>query len=177
MAWFKVDDRLWGHPKWLATPARARSLWVTAGSWSAAMETGGKVPTHVLPMLGGRPADASALVTVGLWATRRDGWAFHDWDQFQPDAASLKAKRDAESAGGTFGNHKRWHTDKGLRVEGCRHCEQFEQEVSGTRSGGDQVGESGANRPDPTRPYPRKTPGSPSSSIVTLVTRGGGDVA
>src|SRR4051812_39798971 len=69
MTWFKVDDGLWGHPKWLATPAPARGLWVTAGSWSAANLTDGRIPRHVLPSLGGRPRDAATLVTVGLWVT------------------------------------------------------------------------------------------------------------
>ena len=36
MSWFKVDDRLHAHPKWLALPKGARALWITAGSWSSA---------------------------------------------------------------------------------------------------------------------------------------------
>lgn len=156
MAWFKVDDKLWGHPKWLATPVRARGLWVTAGSWCASQETDGAVPRHVLATLGGRAVDAAALVDAGLWATTRQGWRFHDWSQFQPDAASLRAKRDKESVGGSFGNHKRWHADKGIDVPDCPFCSG---DVSGTRSGGDRGGESGANPPDP---YPNPIP-DPSS--------------
>lgn len=160
MSWFKVDDKLWGHPKWLATPARARGLWVTAGSWAAANETDGKIPTHVLPILGGRPADASCLVTAGLWSATRAGWTFHDWAVFQPDAASQRAKRDAESVAGGFGNHRRWHEGRGIVVRDCEHC-NAPHDPSGTRSGGriggeSGQGDSGANPPDPypTRPDP-----------------------
>ena len=35
MAWFRVDDHLYSHPKWLALPKGSRALWVTAGSWCA----------------------------------------------------------------------------------------------------------------------------------------------
>lgn len=175
MAWFKVDDKLWGHPKWLATPVRARGLWVTAGSWAASQETDGRVPRHVLGTLGGRVVDADALVVTGLWIRDRQGWRFHDWAMFQPDAASQKAKRDAESAAGSLGNHRRWHKKRGLIVEGCEHC--VVRDPSGTRSGGDRGAESPPNPPVPG-PYPTpNTDGSPSSSIVTLVTRGSADVA
>ena len=29
MTWGKVDDKLWGHPKWLAASGPARGLWIT----------------------------------------------------------------------------------------------------------------------------------------------------
>jgi len=98
MTWFKVDDGLWGHPKWLATPASARGLWVTAGSWSAANLTDGRIPRHVLPSLGGKPRDAEALVKAGLWIERPgNGWAFHEWNQpgRQPTKESVLADREA----------------------------------------------------------------------------------
>lgn len=171
MAWFKVDDRLWGHPKWLAAPPRARALWVTAGSWSASQETDGVIPRHVLATLGGRPTDAAALVSAGLWTTHRQGWRFHDWTDFQPDAASLRAKRDAESAGGAYGNHVRWHVRQGLDVPECPFCSgEATGPDSGTRSGGDRGGDSGANPPDPARPDP--IPDTPRLGLL----RGGDQV-
>ena len=183
MAWFKVDDKLWGHPKWLAASPRARSLWVTAGSWCASQETDGVVPRHVLATLGGRPADAADHVTCGLWATHRTGWRFHDWSQFQPDAASLRAKREKESTGGAFGNHKRWHVRPGVVVPECPFCtgEDPGPESSGTRSGADQGGESPPSPPDPY-PNPRPDPsshlrvvedGEPSSSSSPTYRAGG----
>jgi len=95
MSWFKVDDKLWGHPKWLATPPRARALWITAGSWCAAQEQDGKVPVHVLPMLGASKADALALVASGLWEDGENGWVFHGWAEFQPTRAQQDEKREA----------------------------------------------------------------------------------
>ena len=172
MAWFKVDDRLWGHPKWLATPLRARGLWVTAGSWSAANETDGKIPAHALTTLGGRPADASALVASGLWSTTRGGWTFHDWLVFQPDAASQRAKRAAESVAGSFGNHVRWHGKKGVVVPDCEHC-NAPHDPSGTRSGergGTRIGgESPESDSPPNPPVPVPVPDPISGHLRLLV--------
>lgn len=97
MTWFKVDDGLWGHPKWLATPPGARALWVTAGSWSSANLTDGQIPRHVLPTLGGKTKDAATLVDVGLWLATSGGWAFHEWNQpgRQPTKEAVMAEREA----------------------------------------------------------------------------------
>ena len=95
MSWFKVDDKLWGHPKWLATPIRSRGLWVTAGSWSAAQEQDGRVPRHVLAILGGTLRDASGLVASGLWTVSDSGWLFHGWADFQPTREQKDTDREA----------------------------------------------------------------------------------
>jgi hypothetical protein len=95
MPWFKVDDALYGHPKWLRTPPAARALWVTAGSWCAAQLTDGVVPAHVLPTLGGTTRAARELVDAGLWTTVDNGWQFHAWLEFQPSAEQVEAERAA----------------------------------------------------------------------------------
>ena len=179
MTWFKVDDRLWGHPKWLATPIRARALWATAGSWSAGMGTDGRIPRHVIAVFGHNTKDASALVESGLWREVKDGWRFHGWEEFQPDAASEKARRNAASDGGAMGNHVRWHVARNISVPSCGFC-------SGDiapESGGDRGGDSPPNPPDPTRPDTRSDAVvSPSvvgdgdqASIVQFRTRASGD--
>ena len=93
MAWFKVDDKLFSHPKWLACSAPARALWVTAGSWAGAQEDCGKVPRHALSLLGGRARDAAELEAVRLWEPEGDGWVFHDWAEFQPTPEEIAEKR------------------------------------------------------------------------------------
>ena len=93
MAWFKVDDHLYSHPKWLALPKGARALWVTAGSWCAGQLLDGQIPAGVLPMLGGTRAEASALVAVALWVETEGGYAFHDWQDYQPTKQAVMDKR------------------------------------------------------------------------------------
>lgn len=138
MTWFKVDDKLWGHPKWMSLPPGARALWVTAGSYCASNETDGILPASALLALGGRRRDAEALVEAGLWdavdpAPRRraakipprssqnpatsqpendhatdsakprrgrnsqptHAYRFHDWEDYQPTRAQVRAERDA----------------------------------------------------------------------------------
>lgn len=103
MAWFKVDDRLWSHPKWLAASPAARGLWVTAGSWCAAHEQDGHITQNAIRLLGHTRADANRLVKAGLWEESEDGWTFHNWDEFQPTSAELQAKREARAEAGRKG--------------------------------------------------------------------------
>lgn len=154
MTWGKVDDKLWGHPKWMATPAPARGLWITALSWCMDQGTDGHVPRHALPFLGSTPRHANALVTSGLWETADGGWQFHDWLSYQPDAASVKAKRQAESDGGRRGAHTQWHVKKNIRVPDCPFCAESSPSDDGVPHGvpheGGQKGViRGANAPGP----------------------------
>ena len=98
MAWFKVDDKLYSHPKWIKLPKGARALWVTAGTWSSAQLTDGHVPASVLRSLDGTRREAHALVEAGLWTQNGDGWHFHDWAHYQPSREAVTARRakDAE---------------------------------------------------------------------------------
>ena len=98
MAWGKVDDKLWGSPKWLATPLRARGLWCSALSYSMDQLTDGVIPSHVVPILGGRLSDARALVDASLWEASAVGFKFHDWEDYQPSRESIMDKRDAAAA-------------------------------------------------------------------------------
>lgn len=71
---------------------------MTAGAWCSGQLLDGFVPTAVLPMLGGTPSEARALVASGLWREVKDGYRFHDWDGYQPTRKSVMEKRakDAE---------------------------------------------------------------------------------
>lgn len=127
MAWFKVDDKLHDHRKVRRVGKSAMGVWVLAGSWAMAAETDGFVPESVLPRWGTR-RDAAALVGVGFWdPADRDGepgWQFHDWLKYQPDARTLQLVRESESKAGSFGNHKRWHTNRKVVDPECAHCRQ-----------------------------------------------------
>lgn len=166
MTWGKVDDKLHSSVKWRRATRTARGLWTTALSWCSDQENGGHVPGDMLRHLDGTKADAASLVRVGLWETTEDGYVFHDWDDHNPDGATVKAARAKKSKGGKEGNHVRWHVKKGLKVGGCEFCE------SDNRSDSDRIPESGANPPDPapTRPdnYLRKRDtGTPRNARAT----------
>lgn len=176
MTWFKVDDKLWGNGKWVAASKGARALWVAAGSWSACQETDGQIPAHVLPVLRASRTDATLLASVGFWHAfgyscpkgcpqpkDPNGWVFHDWAEYQPDAASEDVRRDAGhkamSEAGSRGNHDRWHVGRGLVVPTCPHCSP--------ESGPDQVPESPPIRVLSPRPFPSLITTSEASPEVT----------
>lgn len=145
MSWFKVDDKLWGHPKWLATPIRARGLWVTAGSWSADQEMDGNIPRHVLPILGATLRDASALVAAGLWQATDTGWRFHGWAEFQPTREQKEAEREAARERMRAGRERK----AAKRAEDVRPNNDEVRESFGRSS---EDVRSTPSRPDPTRP-------------------------
>lgn len=99
MAWFKVDDRLWAHPKWIGLGAEARALWITAGSYCAAYETDGTVSPLVLPSLvtgKNLKRPVKELVDAGLWGEREGEYYFINWDEYQPSKAQQQAKREKD---------------------------------------------------------------------------------
>ena len=137
MPWFKVDDALYSHPKWLATPSPARALWVTAGSWCSSQLTDGLVPRHVLPILGGRSKDAADLVKAGLWLAVDEGWQFHGWLELQPSAEQVEAERSAAR------ERQRRARDK---------ARESRRDIG--RTSPESHGPPDPTRPDPTRPDP-----------------------
>ena len=95
MSWFKVDDKLHSHPKRHRAGLRAMGLWVVAGSWAGDQLTDGFIPADMLTALGGKPADAKALVDAGLWERVESGWCFHDWEGRNPTREDVEAERAA----------------------------------------------------------------------------------
>ena len=164
MTWAKVDDKLFSHPKWVATSTPGKALWVSALSWCASQENDGHVPAHVLPLLGGTKAAARSLVASGLWEETAVGYLFHDWIEYQPDGATVKAVRAQKSSGGKEGNHRRWHVARRTEVAGCEFCE------SDNRSDSDRVTESEPNPPDPA-PARTRIPTTGSRPAAPPVTR------
>lgn len=146
VTWFKVDDGLAMHSKVIAAGNAAMGLWVRAGAWSAQQNTAGRVPVHVVRVLGS-VRDASRLVTAGLWTLDGDCYVFHEWDERNPDAASVQATRAAKTDGGKRGNHERWHVKRGVKAPGCEWCGIAS--ASHMRSHMRSLSESGANPPVP----------------------------
>ena len=70
-------------------------LWVVAGSWVGDQLTDGFIPADMLAALGGKPADAKALVDAGLWERIEGGWLFHDWEGRNPRREDVEAERAA----------------------------------------------------------------------------------
>lgn len=155
MPWFKVDDQLFAHQKWVGAPLRARGLWVTAGSWAASQPDDGFVPTHMLSMFGANKKDAAELVRRGLWHEEEGGWRFHDWLDHQPSKGEVEERRRKER------EKKRRQRSRGMETRddqgqfaGPAHVPQGQdRDSNGTPEGSPTVA-----LPDPTRPVSETSP-------------------
>lgn len=176
MSWHKVDDGLHAHRKTRRVrrshPSKKRDvapfgLWVLAGSWCGDnREHAGFVPLEVLEEFDDDAYElAERLVSAGLWHPHEQdgepGYLFHDYEDYNPEDAATS---------GTYGNHVRWHVNKGIIKADCPECDNVLNGDSSPRIAPDShpiiAPESGRtsdrtsppNRlPDPTRPDPTHT--------------------
>ncbi|WP_311257360.1 hypothetical protein [Microbacterium sp. WCS2018Hpa-9] len=179
--WFKVDDRLHASRKVRRIPRAIRleamGLWVISGSWAAGEGLDGFVPEYMIEEFGGRAKLVDALITAGLWVEAAEGTAFHAWTEYNPDAETVQAGREAKAEGAKHGNHKRWHVKRRTKVPGCEWCfpdqlSDLDQITDGELIGSPSSTDGEANPPDPTRPDPIKNKdfahpsGSPSAQMI-----------
>ena len=112
MAWVRLDDGFYQHPKIVQAGAVAAAVQVAALCYCNRNLTDGFVPSAAVPLLVNLdgtgatwPDVIGALVGVGLWVeARHGGYLIHDyekyqWTRFRIDAAQEK-KRAAGQAGG-----------------------------------------------------------------------------
>lgn len=75
MAWFKVDDKFFEHPKAIKAGKDGRNLWFRIGVSCSSFSTDGRVDGEIIVELAGQAgvtrwkATATRLVDVGLWHT------------------------------------------------------------------------------------------------------------
>lgn len=147
--WFKVDDKLPTSPKVMRIPRAFRlsavGLWTTAGAWSAAHEQDGRVPAYMVDEWCPDGTLAGHLVTVGLWVETADGYAFHDWGDYQPTRAENDTRREAERK-----RKEDWRRRKAEK-SGQSHAD-VPPGQTGDGRGTDGNVPSIPTRPDPTRP-------------------------
>ncbi len=97
MAWFKLDDAMWSHPKFLRLSDRAFRLWVRAGAYCAQHLTEGLITEDTLALLGASRKHCDELWSAGLWERAPDGgYRFHDWDHYQPSRRQIEERRRAD---------------------------------------------------------------------------------
>jgi 5-methylcytosine-specific restriction endonuclease McrA len=127
VSWFRADDRLLDHRKWLAIKAAALKAgrnradgmrraqqagltWFAAGVWGASVNCDGLIPDHAVEAIAPRafltPDEfldaAELLVKAGLW--RRlpktkggPGWEVHDWHDYQLSRQQVQQRQDREA--------------------------------------------------------------------------------
>jgi hypothetical protein len=94
---FQVDPDFYDHPKTTGMSDSAFSLWVRAGSFSAAKTTDGFVSEDVLVYtLRSSVEVAEELVGRGLWRRRKGGFQFHQWHVRNLTRDRVEADRNAD---------------------------------------------------------------------------------
>lgn len=103
MAWVKLDDKVWSHPKFGALSGDAVRLWMFALCWCNQHETDGSIPRVTVRVLGGTSDAAAELCASGLWHETENGWQIHDYLDHQPSRDDLARKREAKAESGRLG--------------------------------------------------------------------------
>lgn len=115
MSWLKIDDGFMEHPKVVGLSASAFRLFMEGLCYSSRYLTDGKMPTGALRAMNGTPRAAVELVAAGLWEVRDEGWAVHDYLEYNPSRAEVDEKRQhisqERSKAGSKGAAKRWQGD------------------------------------------------------------------
>ncbi|MGA4941741.1 hypothetical protein [Streptomyces cinereoruber] len=101
MPWVRLDDRFPSHRKVALLSDRAFRLYVSALCWSSENLTEGRILEKELPLIArvrGPKTVAAELEAAGLWDRTEVGWAIHDYLEYNPDRAKVKAEREANAA-------------------------------------------------------------------------------
>ena len=156
MAWFKVDDGFYDHPKIENLTMAARGLWLTAGTWCAKHLTDGLISKKRVRQLGGTPAQIKGLLEAGLWIETQDeqgadAYAFHDWLDMQPSRKQIYEKREIEQQ-----KKREWRAKQTAQTA---DKQDKRENVPKGQDEGQPPGQDGgqnnpSERPDPTRPDP-----------------------
>lgn len=151
MAWAKIDDGWWAHPKVLGLTLSARGLWATALSWSCAQRKD-RIPRQLVLMVAGNDGDdlANELTKAGLWEDDGDGWIVHDWADYQDRSLSEKRAEAGRKGGLRSGQSRRSKNDDDTPSDLHEHQADSKQ----TKQDVEADDEAGA-LPVPSRP---KTP-------------------
>ncbi|MFW8622498.1 hypothetical protein ACOI1A_00835 [Corynebacterium glutamicum] len=144
MAWFKVDDGFWSHPKVLLLSDSAVALWVKAGTYSCQHLTDGEIPRQLLRFLGTESA-ADELVESGLWNATDQGFRFHDWDDYQETSDAVKQRRDQARE-----RQRKRRAERDKPKNG--HASVTRDSQRDTTVSHSEVSTPDPTRPDPTRP-------------------------
>ncbi|MFG2225352.1 hypothetical protein [Streptomyces sp. NPDC048644] len=101
MPWVRLDDRFPSHRKVALLSDKAFRLYVSGLCWVSENLTEGKIldrELKVISRIRGPKTAAAELVDAGLWERIPDGYLIHDYLEYNPDRARVKADREANAA-------------------------------------------------------------------------------
>ncbi|MFJ7999027.1 hypothetical protein ACIQ7D_18030 [Streptomyces sp. NPDC096310] len=140
MPWVRLDDRFPSHRKVALLSDRAFRLYVSALCWCSENLTEGAISKRELPVvarLRGMNKAVTELEAAGLWDRTPDGWMVHDYLEYNPDRARVKADRESNAA-----RQKAWRDRKRAEREAKRAAEEADRNAqnNGVTDGEDEAG-------------------------------------
>lgn len=111
MAWVKIDDQFYDHPRWADAPGDSIALWLASMAWCNRNDsTTGLIPrtkTHGLVNVRNLKTTLADLVARGALHESPAGYVIHDYAEYQqPEKVRQIAEKRA--ANGRKGAAKRW---------------------------------------------------------------------
>lgn len=120
--YIKVHDGMPDHPKIDVLSDKAFRMLVQTWCWCSRHLTDGHMPKAIWEKRG-TPKVRRELLAAGLVAVLPSGdVAVHDYLEHQRSAEKVKEVRQTKGRDGSYGNHVRWHVDRGIVATDCEHC-------------------------------------------------------
>lgn len=144
MPWVRFDDDFPNHWKIEPLSDAAYRLHTTAIFWGAKQLTDGYLPENRLDLIAPRRMKrpqkyVAELVAAGVWEPVEGGWKLHDYLDYQPSKAQVKADREKSAE-----RQKRWRERRSSGRDNAAN--------DGASNGvTDDVTNAAPTRPDPTR--------------------------
>lgn len=132
---YYMDVGWYRHPSFAGLGLDALGLFEAVIGYSHEHATDGRCPANhedLAAALGLRASevrkalkalvDRGRLVPAGTGLLRVAGFEDHN-----PTAAEIEEATSKRSAAGSYGNHKRWHLDRGVKDPECSHCDRMSE--------------------------------------------------
>lgn len=104
LPWVRLDTQFPSNPKVLELAAgkqyRAAFTYLCSLAYAGQHGTDGYLPQTCLPFIHATKAEATQLVTVGLWLADSGGWLINGWDEFQVSDEAARKRRERAQKGG-----------------------------------------------------------------------------
>lgn len=100
--WVKLDDRFFSNPKIEPLSKGAKLLYLAGLTYCAERLTDGRIDPHGVKVLKALvdvgPKAVTELVDAGRWEKENGSYYVHDWQDYNPPAAKVRADRAAAKA-------------------------------------------------------------------------------
>jgi hypothetical protein len=126
MAWVKLDDAFYDHPRLLDRSLADLGLWAVGIAYSNRHMQDGFVPAAFVKRMGGKPA---GLVSCGAWEPCDGGWRIRDYLQHQRSAEEIRELREKRAAAGSKGGSKRQANASASDEQGAQAEEKRREET------------------------------------------------